>query len=242
MPAQVLLFYAIHDEVSRLVPALRPISLRRLALLVPGIVAAKQCTLAHDCHRAPGARAHARLLCRAHRTSAAPSPERSGSHRRLLPRPSPHASDWTALRRQTGHILLILDETTKRDVLHLVRISLAHRGSVIRLAWAVWEQNITLPEGAYWKHLEDVLLAAASLLPPDARVVLVADRVYDTPPFLDWVTAPGWHWIIRCKAKAATRLHQKHSLCLANARHHNHQAGPTQAGTAGSLCSASSCT
>jgi hypothetical protein len=209
MPAQIPLFHAIHDEISRLAPTVRPASRARLALLVTGIVAAKRCILAQIAAELlalelTGASSVESIERRLRRTLSDPALT-SDCYQALLPA----LLDWSALVRHTGQILLILDETTKRDVLHLVRISLAYRGSALPLAWALWEQNTPLPQGAYWQHLETVLLQAACLLPPDAPVVLLADRAYDIPPFIDRVTALGWHWIIRCKAKGSVRVYDQ---------------------------------
>jgi len=51
-----------------------------------------------------------------------------------------------------------------------------------------------------------VLARAARLLPGGCTVTVVADRAYDIPPFIDRLTAYGWHWIIRCKGQGAVRF------------------------------------
>jgi hypothetical protein len=203
------LFHALEHEIGRLSPQLRPASVERLALLVTGILAARSCILAQVATELlalelTAASCVESIERRLRRTLSAPGLDATG-YQALLP----SLLDWVALLRQTGRILLILDETSKRDTLHLVRVSLAYRGSAIPLAWAVWEQNVPLPDGAYWRHLEDVLLQAACLLPVEADVVLLADRAYDIPPLIDRLTALGWHWIIRCKAKGSLRVYDQ---------------------------------
>lgn len=185
MPAQIPLFHAIREQISRLSPALRPASIDRLALLVTGIVGARSCILS---------RIAAELF--ALDLTAASCPESIERRvRRTLNDPHLDAAcyqalvaslvDWSALLKETGRIVLILDETTKRDALHLLRVSLAYRGTALPLAWAVWQQNTPLPVGRYWEHLEAVLIQVACLLPPDAAVVILADRAYDIPAFID---------------------------------------------------------
>lgn len=47
-----------------------------------------------------------------------------------------------------------------------------------------------------------MLARAKGLLPAHLRVVLLADRAYDVPPLIDRLTALGWDWILRCKARS----------------------------------------
>src|SRR2546421_67204 len=49
-------------------------------------------------------------------------------------------------------VVVIVDESAKRDHLHLLRASLAYRGAVIPLAWVLWQQQQPLPEGRYWQE------------------------------------------------------------------------------------------
>jgi hypothetical protein len=118
----------------------------------------------------------------------------------------PAILDWDAVRRTTGRAVLILDESSADDRIHLLRLALAYRGGALPLAWATWEQNVPQPPGTYWRAMETLLEQAAALLPPDLAVVVLADRAYDIPPLLDRLTARGWHWIIRLKTNGSTRF------------------------------------
>ena len=102
-------------------------------------------------------------------------------------------------------VLLILDESSTPGGLHVMRLSLAYRGSGLPLAWAVWPHQQKLPPGAYWQHLDRILAQVAALLPPGVQVIVLADRAYDVPPLLDRLAALGWDWIIRLKAKSTMR-------------------------------------
>jgi hypothetical protein len=206
MPTHVPLFHTIQSRITELCPTLRATSATRLALLVTGIMAARSCLVARI----------ASDLAALDLTAATCPESIERRLRRTLSDPSLDACcyqplvrtlvDWSALLTQTGRILLIIDESTKRDVLHLVRVSLAYRGSALPLAWALWQQNVPLPDGTYWREIDAVLTQVAALLPPEAEVVVLADRAYDIPPFIDRLTARGWHWLIRCKAKGTLRL------------------------------------
>lgn len=206
MSALVPLFHTIRTRLAALCPTLRPASAERLALLVTGILASRSCVLA---------RIAAELEALA--VTAATCPE--SIERRLrrtlsdtqLERGCYHALvqslvDWPALLAQTGRILLILDESSKGETLHLLQLSLAYRGSAIPLSWTVWAQNVPLPTGAYWEAMDTILDEVAALLPPQAPVLVLADRAYDIPPVIDRLTARGWHWLIRCKANGSLRF------------------------------------
>lgn len=206
MPARVPLFHAIHDHLASLCPRLRPASMDRLALLVTGIVAARSCILAQI----------AAELAALELTAATCTDSIERRLRRTLNDPGLDATcyqplvasliDWSALLAQTGRIVLIVDESSRRDTVHLFRVSLAYRGTALPLAWAVWEQNVPLPDGAYWREVDAVFAQVAALLPPGVPVLVLADRAYDIPAFIDRLTARGWHWIIRCKARSSLRL------------------------------------
>lgn len=86
-------------------------------------------------------------------------------------------------------MLLIVDESSQRERLHLLRVSLAYRGGAVPLAWALWPQQQTLAPGRYWPAMDDVLDQARSVVPADRPVVVLADRAYAIPPFLDRLRA-----------------------------------------------------
>jgi hypothetical protein len=106
----------------------------------------------------------------------------------------------------TQPLVLIVDESSHTDRVHLLRLSLAYRGGSLPLAWASWAQNQPLGSGAYWQWVRQVLAEAATLVPGDAVGIVVADRAYDVPRFVDCVSAQGWHWVVRAKANSALRF------------------------------------
>jgi hypothetical protein len=204
-----------------LAPAgLSPRRITRLALLVTGIMAAGSCVLAqvarelqllddgeHPSQPASGERRLRRALSDA------------GLGRRGYQQLLGQVIDWASLPR----IILIVDESSKGRFVHLVRVSLAYRGASIPLAWTIWRQQEPLPEGAYWRMVESVLALAARIVPADRAAIVVADRAYDIPPFIDRVAAHGWHWIVRCKARGTLRFRdlrgREHALAALVRRH-----------------------
>jgi hypothetical protein len=48
-------------------------------------------------------------------------------------------------------VLLVVDESSKGDEVHLFRIALPYLGHSLSLVWDVWPQNEKLtPKGEYW--------------------------------------------------------------------------------------------
>jgi len=107
-------------------------------------------------------------------------------------------------------LLVLVDETTVRDGVHVLAVGLAYQGIAVPLGVRLWPQNAALPPGAYWAHLHALLSEAPAALPPELRdhVVLVADRGYGVPRLLDLAQALGWAWVVRLPGQTALRLRQ----------------------------------
>lgn len=111
--------------------------------------------------------------------------------------------DWEELRRTGEPVVLIIDESNRNASEHLLRCSLAVWGDALPLAQQLWEQNVKLQPGAYWEAMAALLAEVAAILPADLLVVVLADRAYDIPPFLDRLTARDWHYVVRLKANSS---------------------------------------
>lgn len=231
MPAQVAVYQDVAAEVERITRSvgLRRTAVKRLALLVTGIIAAQTTVVAQV-----AAELYALDLTKAGKAeSIGRRLRRTLSDARLdlatcyLPALG-SAIDWAMVLRGSKRVVLIVDESSKADELHLFRLSLAYWGGSIPLAWSCWEQNVALPAGRYWQEVDRVLAQTASALPAGLAVVVVADRAYDVPAFVDRVAARGWHWAVRAKAKGTLRFldHQGHTHALADLlRQRLHQGG-----------------
>lgn len=221
MPAQVAVYQEVAAEIERITRSvgLRRTAVKRLALLVTGIIAAKSTVVAQV-----AAALFALDLTQAEQPeSIGRRLRRTLSDQRLDPetcyRPVLAAAiDWAAVLRGSKRVVLIVDESSKADDLHLFRLSLAYWGGSIPLAWSVWEQNVAMAAGRYWQEVERVFAQAATVVPAGLEVVVVADRAYDVPAFLDRVAARGWHWAVRVKANGTLRFldHQGHTHALAD--------------------------
>jgi hypothetical protein len=207
MPAHLPLFHDLFARLSQTCPQLRKTARTRLALLVSGILTAQSCVqlaVAEELLHLEFTRARTldsvgrrlRRILRDTRLDAVTCYQ--PALRAIL--------DWDAVRAATGRILLIIDESTAADRIHLLRIALAYRGGALPLVWAAWEQNVAQPDGFYWQTMDALLDRVAALLPAGLEIIVLADRAYDVPPLLDRLTSRGWHWIIRVKTKASTRF------------------------------------
>ena len=212
MPAQVPLDQEVEAQIKRITAPrrLRVTAVRRLALLVTGVIAAKSGVInqvaaeldALGVTRASSAESIARRL---RRTLGDARLEPQACYAPVLA----EVLDWPAILQGGRRLVLALDESSKGDEVHLLRVSLPYRGASLPLAWALWPQNEPLPAGQFWATVEAVLDRVAALLPADLEVVLLADRAFDIPAFVDRVAARGWHWVVRCKANGALRFQDR---------------------------------
>ena len=199
MSAQARVYQQVEEQIKGCAgPGVRVTSVRRLAALVTGILASQKCVLRRVAREltALGLRPaqEASTARRLRRTLADPRLDAGVGYGALVRA----AVDWPA----TAPVVLALDESTTPGGLHVLRLSLAYRGSCLPLAWAVWPHQGKLPNGAYWRFVDRVLAGRRPSLPPGRRVVVLADRAYDVPPLLDRLAALGWDWIIRVKARS----------------------------------------
>jgi hypothetical protein len=170
----------------------------RLALLVTGILAAKSTVLAPI----------AAELCALQLTRATTAESVARRLRRTLNDPHLTAEqcyapvlrqviDWPHLLAGQRRVVVIIDESTKADEIHLLRASLPYWGGSLALAWEVWQQNVPLPDGEYWRRVELLLAQVAAQVPPGLEVIVVADAFFAIPGFVERLARSGWHWVIR---------------------------------------------
>jgi hypothetical protein len=203
------LYHEIRTQITRRCDPtdLPEASADRLALLVTGLVAAESCVVAKiaaelDSLDLTAARSPESISRRLRRTLNDPHLTPEVCYAPLLPT----TLDWASAQDGEGRIVLIVDESSKTDQIHLFRLSLSYRGGSLPLAWAVWEQNVPLAEGAYWTYVDAVLDGAAALLPPGVAVVVLADRAFAVPGLIDRLIARGWHWVIRLTTTGSHRF------------------------------------
>src|SRR5215218_3571490 len=204
MPASCPLYHTVRERVACCAPQVPDASRERLALVVTGIVAAGSCVQARVATElaALGVTATARadsIGRRLRRTLNDPHLTADGCYHGLVAGLLSGAAD------PDQPLVLVLDESSKRDEVHLLRLSLSYRGGSVPLAWASWPQNAAQPEGAYWDAVDRVLAEAAARLPADAAVVVLADRAYAVARLVDRLAARGWSWAIRITTTGSRR-------------------------------------
>ncbi len=147
--------------------------------------------------------------------SCVPSLGHASSHERRLRRTiaDPRVC-WTTtyapvlrylLRNLSGSLTLIVDESGHTDVVRVLSAALWFRGRAIPLAWITWKAQ-TRQEHSYWQDCQRLLDRVATLLPSGVRVIVVADRAFGCPAFLDPLKTRGWEWVVRVQGQ--TKLQQ----------------------------------
>jgi len=211
MSAQLPLYQTLLARISAAVPAsVRRSSITRLALLVTGMLAAQSSVL-----KQIAAELHALAL-----THAACPEHIERRLRRALDDPwltptlcyAPvlhQVLDWQELLHGSRQLVLIVDDSTKSDQIHLFRISLAFQGSALPLAWSLWEQNVAQEVGHYWQQVDHVCDQVQKLLPARVKVVVVADRAFGVPAFLDRCSKRGWNYVVRLTTTGSHRFRDR---------------------------------
>jgi hypothetical protein len=182
-------------------------TLRRLTLLVVGIIRAKSASPA----------AIAKALDELGLTNAtAESIERQ--IRRIENDPNistalcfhPLAKERLAYGRPK-QLLLIMDPTTQEDHLVMLTAAVWYRGRALPLAWMIWAGNKPLKGDGFWQRVDALLDVVAELLPANIPIIWLADRAFGSPAFVDLVTAREWHYVVR--VVKTTRCQTVKGLC-----------------------------
>jgi hypothetical protein len=213
MPAEHPLYQEVHAQIKQTAAGsgLRQSSVTRLALLVSGLLEAEAAVprrMAQAIDRLGLTRAQevdsiARRVRRCWRDRGLTAARcYHPAVRQLLADP--------AITQSTKPVILIVDESSHTDRVHLLRVSLAYRGGSLPLTWAIWPQNQALEPGAYGQWIAQVLAEAAALLPAGVDVLVLADRAYGVPSFIDQLAALGWHWIVRVTTTGSLRFQDRH--------------------------------
>jgi hypothetical protein len=108
----------------------------------------------------------------------------------------PFAREVLARSATTGRVMLIMDQTKASDRHQILMLSVRFGERALPLAW-----RVETTEGAIGFAVQKELLeAAATWLPPQAEVCLMADRFYGTPDLIAFAIAKGWGYRLRVKS------------------------------------------
>ena len=100
------------------------------------------------------------------------------------------------LTAKGGTLIVMMDQSHINDLNEVLMVSLGFRGRALPLAWRVKPTQ----GGIGFKVQEELLAAVKAMLPPDAAILLSADRFYGTPALVNWCVAAGWDYRIRLKS------------------------------------------
>jgi hypothetical protein len=98
-------------------------------------------------------------------------------------------------------LLLIVDPSLQEDRVVMVSLNLWFRGRSLPLVWTTWPANQPLAGEGFWQRIDDLLAQAKHLLPAGVNVIVLADRAFGTPAFIDLVVQQGWHWLVRIQGQ-----------------------------------------
>jgi hypothetical protein len=187
MPPRVL-YQRLCQQLRACAPQFGVWHRQRLALLVTGLLLARHTALPRL----------AAQLRRVTPTAQADSIERR--LRRTLADTKFETSVFEHLVRASlrelpaGRCLLLLDDTQQTTRCILSTLALAYAGRALPLAWCRWSGRLY---GGYWQQIDQLLDAAARLLPPQVQPVVVADRGVASPMLIRLVQQHGWDYLLR---------------------------------------------
>lgn len=92
-------------------------------------------------------------------------------------------------------LVLMIDQTQATELHQAVMVAVRVGGRALPLAWRVKQTKGAISIAEQIKALK----AAASMLPPGARPVLMGDRFYGAPELIAWCAQQGWNWRLRLK-------------------------------------------
>lgn len=105
--------------------------------------------------------------------------------------------------RGPGRLLLTLDESTPREPLKCLRVSVGYQRRCLPLAWRCYDPS-AMP-APMDELVRALLLRVAACLPPGASVTLLADRGLAWPSLLDLCAELGWHYVLRLQGPTRLR-------------------------------------
>jgi hypothetical protein len=229
-PSDLPLYLEVLDWVTT---KLRPAGLpkpfcKRLAVIISGLVASEKATIGEL-----ATAIEALTISEAKAESIARRLQRSVQDARLDPSLLPiifrpllpellrshllahaanaHSSDFHHQRFIA--IVIVLDESSQNEHVHLAVAGVPIGGMVVPLAVRTWPQNVPLPEGEYWTQITGLLQEIQNMLPPELRdhVLLTGDRLYGVPRMLDILIALDWAWLLRVQGQ--TQVRQQDGTC-----------------------------
>lgn len=187
--------YQMHQEIAEHFPNLRPSQQRWLALWVFGMIQAKSATQSAvvaallPWGNEETLRQYLREGLYDGKDRAAPCSTQI--HVRDC---FPALLAWTLSLWKGEYLPLALDATLLNDELVSLTISLLYRGNSLPVAWTLLPANT---QGEWRSHLLEMLSCLAPVVPPQLKVIVMADRGLWCPSFWRALQQQGWHPLMR---------------------------------------------
>ena len=124
---------------------------------------------------------------------------------------APFALEVLTRAAEAGRVELILDQSKLSDRHQMLMLALRFGERALPLAWRVAETAGAMG----WVHQAPLLDLAATWLPEDAAVVLLADRFYGTAELIAACAARRWDYRLRLKGNLRARVEGEAPASLA---------------------------
>ena len=111
---------------------------------------------------------------------------------------------WVVRFDRGVRVTIILDETSHTGRWSVLTAALSYHGRAIPLAWMIWRGQTTRETG-YWEATQTLLKQVRTIIPRTTPVVVVADRAFGCPIFIDQVVAFGWDVVVRVHGQSRVR-------------------------------------
>jgi hypothetical protein len=106
--------------------------------------------------------------------------------------------------QQAKRLLILVDESGHSEVFRVLTAAVWYRNRAIPLAWVSWVAQQPLGR-SYWEYVEELLAKVQPLLPLGVQIIVIADRAFGHPTFIDLVAARGWDWLVRVQHQTCYR-------------------------------------
>jgi hypothetical protein len=191
------LYDTFFRQVRQLWPDLRRTCVRNLVWCLCGMYLSRSVQLHHIAAHIPS---DAKLVSVTRRLSRF----LGGAALRVRPLYAPLAQAWlTAAVTSVGEIRLILDSTQVSAHHQLLLVALAFRRRAIPIAWTWVSHQRGLSTACQQRAL---LRHVRSLLPPDARVLLVGDSEFGSIELLRQLELWHWFYVVQQKQQHLVKL------------------------------------
>lgn len=107
----------------------------------------------------------------------------------------PFSRDVLTYSSRSGIVVIQMDQSHLNDAFEVLMISVAWQGRALPVLWTVQRTQ----GGIGFKQQKQLLEKLRTLLPLEAKIVLMGDRFYGTPDLIAYCQEQGWDYRLRLK-------------------------------------------